>query len=47
MVLDGKINVTDTHTQPFTPPAVNPPTTRSWKTAISTQIGTIAMIRAC
>ena len=28
------------------PPLVKPPTTRSWNTAISMQIGTIAMISA-
>jgi len=32
--------------QPFTPPAVNPPTTRSWNTAIRIEIGTIATISA-
>jgi hypothetical protein len=31
---------------PFIPPLVRPPTTRSWKMAISTQIGTIATISA-
>jgi len=32
--------------QPFTPPEVKPPTTRSWKMAIRMQIGTMAMISA-
>ena len=32
--------------QPLTPPAVSPPTTRSWNTAIMMQIGTSAMISA-
>ena len=32
--------------QPFMPPAVSPPTTRSWKTAIRIEIGTMATISA-
>ena len=32
--------------QPLTPPAVSPPTTRSWKSAISSEIGTMATMSA-
>lgn len=41
-------NSEQTHAQcqPFNPPAVSPPTTRSWKIAITMATGTIATINA-
>lgn len=36
----------DFYTQPFNPPCVKPPTTRSWKIAISTATGTMVTINA-